>query len=309
MRRADGSRAAAEYFGWGVVGDIWRDVAVPESAPRRKWAWYAAIVDYVPFARPVPAKVDGAFFENIPVNLWRNGVRLVDDETYSAILQAAGRPFEDGGAERPALALPSLDDVLLPTRQNSDLLAPAAADGAPPGARQGRGSARRSRDAAVVGRRAEEIVTRWAAGEYPNTTIRWVAQEGATPGWDIEVCDGETALIALEVKGTSRAAFLNFELTEGELRASERLRERYHLVLVANCLGTAPSVQVVTNPYDLWTRGVLQRDPTGYRVRRARAARTRRGPRAGLPLPASRARAPRVSCPDVPGAVVSSRAA
>ena len=62
---------------------------------------------------------------------------------------------------------------------------------------------------------------------------------------------------------------MNFELTEGELRASRRLGERYLLVLVAECLGASPRVQVLANPSRMLDSGDLRHEPLRYRVFRS----------------------------------------
>ena len=48
------------------------------------------------------------------------------------------------------------------------------------------------------------------------STIRWRAQEGYTPGWDIEYADERGNIVAIEVKGTTGYAFPNVELTGNE---------------------------------------------------------------------------------------------
>src|SRR5450432_773753 len=112
IRRAAGGRGQAEYFGRGVVGDIWRDPTVPPNAPKRKWAWYCGIEDYVPFVVPVPAKIDGAFFETISSTKWRNGVRALSEGDFERILTAAGISVEGQDADSwPPLKLPNLADV------------------------------------------------------------------------------------------------------------------------------------------------------------------------------------------------------
>src|SRR5215831_2248167 len=60
VRREAGQRGTPEYFGHARIGEVWRDDSVPETAPKRDWNWYCGIQDYVPFAIPVPAKINGA---------------------------------------------------------------------------------------------------------------------------------------------------------------------------------------------------------------------------------------------------------
>jgi hypothetical protein len=63
-----------------------------------------------------------------------------------------------------------------------------------------------------------------------------------------EVTDEHGTVLSLEVKGPSGRVFLNFELTPGELRASQQLGSRYWLLLVADCLGQSPRLQVIKDP-------------------------------------------------------------
>jgi hypothetical protein len=69
-RRSDGRRGTPEYFGYGRIGEVWRDSTIPESFPRRNWAWYCSVSEYLPFANPIPAKIDGATLEEIARNHW-----------------------------------------------------------------------------------------------------------------------------------------------------------------------------------------------------------------------------------------------
>src|ERR1700744_6519589 len=49
-RRADGTRATPEYFGVGVVGDVYLDADTAHLAASLR-RWNADIVEYVPFAQ------------------------------------------------------------------------------------------------------------------------------------------------------------------------------------------------------------------------------------------------------------------
>lgn len=82
-RRSGGKRADPEYFGHGIVGDVWRDDAIPVSRPKKNWAWYCQILDYVPFQTPVRAKIGGSFIETIPRNHWSEGVRKLPQDASS----------------------------------------------------------------------------------------------------------------------------------------------------------------------------------------------------------------------------------
>jgi hypothetical protein len=259
VRRADGTRKAAEYFGQGTVGTVWRDEAISESTPKAKWAWYCSIDDYRSFPAPVPAKVDGEYWETIPRNGWRNGVRRIDESTINRVLATAGASVSQPivGAEN----LPQVEDEDL-LRPSADLLLSSAIRNG------GGGNSRYSRNSILIGNRAESIALRWAELRFPNAKrVRWVSQDGETPGWDIEVIDAEGQFIGIEVKGTTGGSFSSFELTKGELEASRSMGDRYVLVLVANCLTDKPKLQILTNPWDVIEKQGLTLEPLVYRVR------------------------------------------
>ena len=46
VRRADGSRGTAEYFGCGVVGSVYQDPANDPSAPKAGWKWICEVEEY-----------------------------------------------------------------------------------------------------------------------------------------------------------------------------------------------------------------------------------------------------------------------
>lgn len=155
VHRADGRRAAAEYFGHGRIGAVWPDPATLGAA---RPAWFCAIEDYAPFAPPVPAKPNGVFYEAIPSNMWRSGVRSLDDATFAQILAAAGLNAEpDLGLDRPPVAIapprPPLESasLILPSRPASSPATAPASGG------------RRSRQAKQVGDWAEQAALAFRA--------------------------------------------------------------------------------------------------------------------------------------------------
>jgi Domain of unknown function (DUF3883) len=247
MRRADGKRGTAEYFGYGIIGEVWRDDSVAESAPKNQWAWYCAIEGYVPFRTPVPAKLDGTFFETIPRNMWRTGVRRLTETVFAAIIAAAGiEPDATHGGSAQAIDLPPLDAVTIPEASEDALVAHSRGEGLIRAGNVGH----YSRQALLIGRRAEEIALHWAKREFHDARqVRWVSDEGETPGWDIEVLHPDGQLTALEVKGASGRVL--------------RLGPRYLLVLVSNCLSISPRLQVLANP-SLLFGSRLQLQPIRY---------------------------------------------
>ena len=266
VRRADGSRGQAEYFGHGMIGEVWRDGDITEDTPKRSWAWYCSIEDYEQFNPAVPARIDGVFFEDIPFNQWRNGVRRLNEDTYLRILDVAG--IEDRSpseAISPSTNFPPIDEVMIPSGTSHLMLPPNRRFGASKPSTGGKN--RFSRTAKLTGDRAEAIALRWIKSNVDGARdIRWVAQEGLTPGWDIEFRGKSGELVAVEVKGTSGGAFTSFELTSNELSASKRMGCCYLLILVADCLGTTPRVQTIQNPAEQLESGGLVLEPIRWSV-------------------------------------------
>jgi hypothetical protein len=262
-RRPGGKRADPEYFGRGIVGDVWRDNEIPESSPKKNWAWYCRILDYVPFQTPIPAKINGEFIEKIPRNHWSEGVRTLPQDTFDRILVLAGCTPAD---PVKALAFPDLRDVTI-EETAVPLLVPRKPEPLVP-SELNHTATRYSRTALPVGRRAEELVHRYLqerAGQLGARNIRWIAKEGGTPGWDLQYETPKGELIAIEVKGTTGARFANIELTVGEWTAAAALEERYWLYLVADCCTSTPKIQRLQNPARLVHSGAASIIPIVYR--------------------------------------------
>ncbi|EKO24160.1 HNH endonuclease [Leptospira interrogans] len=70
------------YFATGTIGKITAD-------ENRKRSYFAEILDFIPFRRPVKFK-NGAYLEEIPPNRiknwWRDGVRKISKKIYEEIL-------------------------------------------------------------------------------------------------------------------------------------------------------------------------------------------------------------------------------
>lgn len=116
-------------------------------------AWFCAIEDYVEFPTPIPSNRNGQYFEQVShARGWQVGVRLITDSTYDAIVAAANL------AALPPVAptvLPATDTIALTVTEG--LLRPRHGQ---PGRTNGVvNTARRSRRAAAIGYRAEELRT------------------------------------------------------------------------------------------------------------------------------------------------------
>jgi uncharacterized protein DUF3883 len=235
VHRTEGKRGPAEYVGTGRIGDIWAD---PEPRNDRRKAYYCGIDDYRRFAVPVPAKIGGVTLEQIPANLWRDGVRMIDPEVFNRILNLAPEHGpERGGVPAKAASIQTADNLIVPPTL------------AAPGAGRTPTEYRKSRRAKEVGDWAEDIVLRYIS-EHVSGCINCVhrAALDETPGWDIDYLDSNGRLQRVEVKGTVAAAFTGVDITANELRAARTHGSEYWLYLVAGCMSNSPRVQAIPDP-------------------------------------------------------------
>ncbi len=277
VRRKDGGRGTAEYFGTGMIGAVWQDAEQPRTTSKSGRRWYCEIRDYVPFPQPIPSKVDGQYFEGVNSALgWRTGIRVMRRDAYEQVLTRAGlkpvagaetaEPIGDTASFLPAVVSISEHDI------ETVLLAPTSPAKPAPAAGARAVPSRRSRYSTVIGHRAEEIVLQHLKTTLPVACVsgvRWVAQDGETPGWDIEYRLPAGGLVAVEVKGTGAPMFGAFELTAGEWRAALKLRDRYRVALVAACTSKAPRIGWLEDPAMRVEQGALACTPTVYRLERA----------------------------------------
>jgi hypothetical protein len=206
---------------------------------------------------------DGTTFETIVGNqgnrYWGIGVRTIPREVYDAILSEAG--FTTGAATEDVPQPPPNETVLKPNAQGEVFVRVLPRTGA--GGGPGRRWSRRSK---VIGDHAEGLVFRMLAAQGKNPT--WLANEALTPGWDIEYLEGE-ARIAVEVKGATGDRFTSISLTENEWRAAQEEGNRYHLYLVARCMSSSPSFEVIVDPASLVAAGHILATPSEWSLTRS----------------------------------------
>jgi hypothetical protein len=96
VRRENGGRRPnPEYFGYGVVEKVWRDPSIDPKAPKRTWKWFCSLSEYIPFISPVSWMKLGKTLEQIPKNLFGNGVRRISDGVLEQILAQAITQLSD----------------------------------------------------------------------------------------------------------------------------------------------------------------------------------------------------------------------
>ena len=230
VHRIGGKRGPAEYVGAGRIGSIWPD-------PERKNAWYCAVVDYVRFPVPVPAKVDGENREDIAPNLWRDGVRVLNSTVYAEIM-AEGQRVAAVTVEPPAVAkvvITAAEDLVLP---------PALAKH-----QTGKSGYRRSKRSKAIGDWGERAALKYIQEQFAGCTdCVHRSGIGETPGWDIDYRDAAGVLQRVEVKSTVAAAFSGIKLTVNEMKAAKEHGAAYWLCLVAGCETSTPRLQMIQDP-------------------------------------------------------------
>lgn len=270
-RRNDGSRAVPEYFGSGTIGSVYSspDTVNLPSANRQ---WIADIAEYQPFSHPVPFRDNtGLYLESgtkaVATNYFGTGVRAIDHDGFHKIL-SLGLAETQSAAKTDSLDLQLNSAPPSPLVQSEgSLLKPP--ERSTPSARTATSSRRPTKRAKEIGDAAERLFFDWlCAGTAieKRDKIRWVAQDGETPGYDIEDASTPGRTIGYEVKGTTGPIFGDFEITANELRAARDLGSRYGLVFVVHCLSIAPKFQVVWDPASLLDEGKWSATPTAFRI-------------------------------------------
>jgi hypothetical protein len=209
--------------------------------------------------RTIPV-TDSGNLEDIPTNLWRDGVRSLDADVYRRILQLASQsPAE------PAKASTAPNTVQIEAAESLIV---------PPVATRPRKDAatlktyRKSKQAREVGDWAERVAVRFIQKQMPGcTTCVHRAAMSETPGWDIDYLEPDGVTQRVEVKGTIAAAFTAIDMTANEVQAARAHGENYWLYLVAECLTDSPKVQTIQNPAKRLDAGEWSATPTLFAVR------------------------------------------
>ena len=276
VRRKQGPRSDPQYFGTGIIGDVYPDESTSDR-PTQQRQWIAEIAEYVSFARPVAFRdATGLLSEtgtmSVASNYWGVGVRPIEEERFQAILAAAGTPavstVADFGLEAGRGVAPARSPALVPATEPLLILKSPAPAGI--GARIAFDSRRLSHRAREIGSAAEELFFTHLLNQESDPArkaqIVWVARDGLTPGYDIEDRRDPTCTKGYEVKGTTGPTFPGFDMTANEIAVAEAIRGRYFLVLVSQCLSDVPRFEVLQDPFGLVLAGALSREPIAFRM-------------------------------------------
>ncbi|MGG4453246.1 DUF3883 domain-containing protein [Brevibacillus porteri] len=258
------------YFGMATIGEVRQSMDNPNE-------YFAQIEDYIPFKEHINFKDDnGNYYEDANrSNYWRDGVRRISEDIYVRISMLAnfdinyqpGTPTSNLNVLINDDSLVSIDDVnpelsdqLIREnkRINTDQIDPKdnRNNNTPPTF---------SRNSKKIGDRAEEIVLKLLR-EKGMSNIRWLANEGQKPGYDISCNNNAGDEFFIEVKGTTTSKFLDFIITNNEMKTLERLGDKYYLYFVAECLSKNPKIQIVQNPYTKILSNNWTMSPIAYKV-------------------------------------------
>jgi len=262
-RRKDGTKKTPEYFGWGIIGEVNPDPETLKVERKVDQRWICQISEYTPFENPVPFKINGNPFESIPQNHWGTGVRTISEEVFESILSHAGAEIPLA-VQKQSTLLPPLEEVVGHV-SSGGLLKPTK-----PATKTGSGTSggtRRSKFSKELGDRGEEIVLehlRQVLTEKDSATLKWTAQEGEKPGWDIEY-KSNGRLIGVEVKATGGSYFPSIELTANEWKAAEQKRSDFRLALVSGVRSKEPQIEIIEDPWGEVESGGFRVEPLSWR--------------------------------------------
>ena len=264
VRRKGGKRGQAEYFGSGVIGDIWKDPTQKVDIAKKDRQWFCTVENFERFKTPVPHKIGGQLFERIENSMgWRTGVREISLETYEKILSytnvvvAGSQQFKEVSTEDSAPAVLDLEDAFL---KRPKVNKGKHGEGAKP---------RYSKRSKEIGDWCEELVVmdlKARLTPLEADSIRWLAREGETPGWDIEYISSNGSKKRVEVKGTTAARFSSLEITSNEWEAAKKHRGDYQIALVVNAMNGKEALRYLEDPFEYFNQPSYCVEPSRYRI-------------------------------------------
>jgi Holliday junction resolvase-like predicted endonuclease len=253
------------YFGIAQIGGIKSDPDTPNQ-------FFADIEEYVPFNKAIFFKDENNEYIEVVKknNHWRDGVREITEEIFIRIVKLANlelkyinqKKFEVNVIEE------NLPDISSINPELSENLFNTKNPFEKNGNKTGRGSNKYNRfsnNAKKIGDRAEQIVVKLLQKQNMSN-IRWVANEGEKPGYDISCENQEGVMMYIEVKGTTTSKFSDFIITANELKVAEVLKEDFYIYFVTDCLSQTPKVQPVRNPVAKINTNEWSTSPISYSV-------------------------------------------
>src|SRR5262249_21633664 len=110
-----------------------------------------------------------------------------------------------------------------------------------------------SKESKKIGDKGEEIVFNFEGEKlrklgHDPTQVRWLAREGATPGWDISSVDDDGKTLYIEVKASVSSSVSSLVLTRTEFQAAKTYKEKYCIYVVTNVMKERPTIEIIRDP-------------------------------------------------------------
>ncbi|WP_196888432.1 DUF3883 domain-containing protein [Aureivirga sp. CE67] len=222
------------YFGFGEIGNIWKDGNNEKN-------YFAEIINYIPFTKAVSFKVEnGSYIEIIPQNkksnYWRDGVRSTSKEVYHKIISLAENNYF---TDEDCLNLVE-ENILKPYPKGIKKISESKIN-----------TGNYNINLKSIGDKGENHVLNYLKKNLTSNekkTLKWHANIGETPGYDISFYNNNSELIAIEVKSTTGKVFKNFIMTINEINAAKKIKENYFIYLVSDCMSKSPKLNILKNP-------------------------------------------------------------
>ncbi|MBU8877958.1 DUF3883 domain-containing protein [Bacillus sp. FJAT-29790] len=253
------------YFGLATIGEVYPYTNTAKNQ------YFAKIEEYIPFGEAIDFKDSkNNYLENVSKsNYWRDGVRKITKEIYIKIVSLSNLDIQSSKSDEIEVeiiedTLPSIHEVTPKVVDNLFIKKIITNDNNSKTKQNARGNGY-SRNAKKIGDRAEQVVLKYLADEKMNS-IRWLANEGEKPGYDISCKNNDGNEIYIEVKGTTTSKFDGFIITDNELKTSEKLGDKFYIYFVTNCLSKNPRIQPIQNPYKKVNLNEWELTPLSYRV-------------------------------------------
>jgi len=263
VHRADGKRGEMEYFGVGEIGEIRLDPDTEDQGAQKR-NWYCAIDDYVPFSTLVLAKSGNETIETVKhSNHWRTAVREISEEQFREILRHAKLATAFDRREK-------IKDVIeerVVNRSSPILGFVKKVKKKIKSKGSGQSGKRYSKKSKLIGDAGEKVVLKYLETSISSISeLKWLANEGETPGWDIQYTDQTGDLQRIEVKSSESKNITSIEMTANEWKAAEVHRAGYQLALVGACLSDSPVIEFIRDPVGLAADGELEVEPSRYEI-------------------------------------------
>ena len=221
----------------------------------------------MPFPEPVSAiRADGVAIEDVKrPNHWRTAVREISADSMGEILAGAGLRATKVRLDAIRRKAKEIADR---RRTPVEGMVRSVNKGKAAGEPESGGSqiSRRSRLAKAVGDAGERAVRDYLDGQEDVNALRWLADEGQTPGWDIQFTDAAGETVRVEVKSSEGRHVSSVELTANEWAAAQEHGDRYWLALVGSCLSENPVIEFVRGLRSEVAVGRIYEVPSRHRL-------------------------------------------